>query len=122
MEFSTGTQPVARKSHVCDFCGREIKPGEKYQRFVGKYDGEFFDLCHHLLCEEIIYRYCRFIDDQEYDIDSAQEWLEETICAGCEHFDDERDDYSPCHISIYECPKTLERFASKSGAKGENDG
>jgi len=113
LEFCTTSTPTARKEHVCDFCGCKIKVGEKYSRFSGKYDGEMFDTVHHLLCSEIIRQYCDYIDDQEYDLDSAYEWVQETVCAGCEHYDDERDDYTPCTCSISQCPKVIERFSTK---------
>ena len=31
--------PVARKKHVCDWCGLSIKKGERYYRWTDTYDG-----------------------------------------------------------------------------------
>lgn len=45
--------PKARKPHKCYECSRTIEPGERYQRFVGKWEGEIqrYDTC--ASCEEI---------------------------------------------------------------------
>jgi hypothetical protein len=32
---------VARKEHRCCECGKQIKPGEKYEHVAGKWDGDF---------------------------------------------------------------------------------
>lgn len=32
----------ARKEHVCEYCLRKIKPGERYRVEKGKFDGDFF--------------------------------------------------------------------------------
>lgn len=52
-EFSVRTFPVARKEHKCSECNKVIQRGEKYERVVGKYDGdiEAFKTC--LVCAEI---------------------------------------------------------------------
>ena len=37
---------VARKEHKCDECKRIIRPGEKYEKVVAKYDGfQVFKTC-----------------------------------------------------------------------------
>ena len=40
-EFSEIRNVIAKKFHRCCECNREIKPGEKYQYYVSKFDGEF---------------------------------------------------------------------------------
>ena len=37
--FHRVTTPAARKSYHCEECNGWIKPGEKYERTVGKWDG-----------------------------------------------------------------------------------
>lgn len=39
-EWSRSKMCVARKEHLCGECRISIKPGEKYEYYVGKYDGE----------------------------------------------------------------------------------
>lgn len=50
--------PKARKSHTCHECQRIIQPGEMYQRFVGKWEGDLvrYDTCSH--CEEVRTVFC----------------------------------------------------------------
>ena len=52
-EFYVESTMVARKVHVCYECRAEIQPGERYQRVVGKWDGEFSSHRFCLPCWEI---------------------------------------------------------------------
>lgn len=115
LEFYTTATPIARKVHICDLCNGKIQAGEKYTRFSGKNDGEVFDIKHHLLCAEIIRQYCEFVGDNEYDVDSVHEWVEETVCSECEHYDGNSDSRTPCKKSMFCCPKAIERFSKKQG-------
>ena len=40
MDFYNQKHEKARKSHKCEFCGKEIIPGETYSYESGKFDGE----------------------------------------------------------------------------------
>lgn len=42
MDFSRSSKHQAKKPHKCFLCGGEISTGEKYERYSGRYDGEFF--------------------------------------------------------------------------------
>ena len=48
------TKPVAMKKHRCEWCGECIDVGEKHQRIVQMFDGDFqcyrlhFE-CHHMM-------------------------------------------------------------------------
>lgn len=46
-EFVSTDTRKARTTHKCCECGHEIKPGEKYEHVVGKWDGTLstFDTC-----------------------------------------------------------------------------
>lgn len=50
--------PVARKAHKCCECDGEIKPGQKYHKAVGFWDGEFQTWCTCWLCHAIREEYC----------------------------------------------------------------
>lgn len=52
-EFTNRTEPKARKVHVCEECHREIKPGEKYERQAGLYEGKIDVHKTCMLCVEI---------------------------------------------------------------------
>ena len=39
MDFYNQKHARARKSHKCEFCGKEIIPGETYSYESGKFDG-----------------------------------------------------------------------------------
>ena len=43
LEFWNIKHPKARKEHTCDMCGLKILPGQIYERYSGKYDGDLFD-------------------------------------------------------------------------------
>lgn len=53
VDFQECITPMARKAHKCCECLRIIQPGEKYQRWSGKFDGTFYvqKTCHQ--CAEI---------------------------------------------------------------------
>ena len=57
-EFCNESYPKARKKHVCCECGEDIKKGQNYQLFTGKWEGEFgaFKTC--MACAAIRKRYC----------------------------------------------------------------
>lgn len=40
-EFYCASTPTARKTHRCYECNGEIRPGERYERVAGKWDGRF---------------------------------------------------------------------------------
>ena len=52
-EFFHAEVRTARKMHRCSECDKAINKGEKYQRCIGKNDGEFWDFITCLLCAEI---------------------------------------------------------------------
>ena len=96
MEFYTDRIVKARKVHKCELCGQNIKVGEKYHRQSGKYEGEFFDRCHHMTCDKIIASYCSENNENEYDDDHIIDWLGNIYCYDCEKEED-------CEIEILQC-------------------
>lgn len=101
LEFYTSTCHTARKRHTCLLCGEDIEIGERYLRESGKYEGEFFDSCYHLECDDIITRYCREMDEDEWDPDAIWEWLNDRYCRECDHGENKDDD---CPFSVMTCP------------------
>lgn len=45
---------TARKNHNCDWCGKKIKSGEKYNYSCGVCDGDFSVIKAHIECEHQI--------------------------------------------------------------------
>lgn len=51
MDVLKQTQPVARKEHICAFCGGVIKKGEKYNRVEIVDSGDIYDWTTHIHCD-----------------------------------------------------------------------
>lgn len=55
--------PIARKQHRCEWCGEEIKKGEKHYKFVGIHDG----FCSWRMHSECIKAFEREVDNLNED-------------------------------------------------------
>lgn len=107
--FGKSGRPVARKEHRCDLCGGAIKPGEQYVRRTGLYDDRFWDEKFHLNCLELIGRYCKDLDADEYTEDAVIDWLYDRVCTDCIHGNEDNIWYTPCPYNTpCECPKVYE--------------
>lgn len=53
LEFQEVSHPKARKDHKCEECRAVIPVGQKYQKIVGKVDGDFTETKTCLMCAEI---------------------------------------------------------------------
>ena len=87
----------ARKSRVCDLCGRPIWYGQRYLRCVAMIDGEFRDNCYHEGCVDILEAF----DDwnghgREYTFDAVEDWLRDQCQDVCKKWQD-------CHCNIFRC-------------------
>lgn len=49
-EFTSDSEPVARKQHICSECGEPILKGERHFYQAGKFDGEFYQWRVHKDC------------------------------------------------------------------------
>lgn len=80
MDFYNQKYVRARKHHKCEFCEKEIVPGEIYSYESGKYDGDFFvrKLC--LTCFNILDSFMKDVNDDEFQWDWIQEWLSDNFC------------------------------------------
>lgn len=59
-DFYHDSFPVARKAHTCCECGENIKPGQKYQKFIGKWYGEVSTYKTCMPCYNIREKYCPY--------------------------------------------------------------
>ena len=96
LEFYNSTHPKARKQHKCDLCGKIININEKYHRYSGKYDGDMFDDCYCLICENLISEFCDKSNDSDYNADWISDWLHDEYCLNC-------DKHETCNISNLSC-------------------
>lgn len=114
LEFANTAKHKAQKVYVCDLCGGKIATGEKYVRYCGKYDGEFFAYKYHDECQKVIDAYLRETCECEYDEESISEWLNEAVC--CNLCDIEtRDD---CFRSAMRCEMVLKYLEKLEGNDG----
>lgn len=110
MEFYTYKNHTAKKDHTCDLCGLQIKQGEQYIRFSGKFDGDMFDLKYHKECQAIIDAYCDHTGENEYDEWCLIDWLADRLCDDCIHGARQEDD---CTTPVLRCGLIKERFAKQ---------
>lgn len=53
MENISKSKPIARKEHICNYCGQIIHKGEVYCRQLNKMDGDLYTWKNHLKCQDI---------------------------------------------------------------------
>ena len=91
LEFYRQEMHISRKNRVCEMCRKTIGIGDTYSIETGKYDGEFFQRILHPECFDVLNRYCRDTDDEEFDYYAITNWWREHYCNGnCKHY------YQPC--------------------------
>ena len=98
--LSERTEPVARKPHRCDDCGKPIEAGQKYSRLRGKWEGEFTTHLSHMDCRDACYRLC-----QLHGL-----WQDEGVILA----DVEEDDWP---LLLEEFPAVAERLGIKPASK-----
>ena len=87
------SHPIARKEHICEFCGCKINKGQKYYRQTNIYDGCIYDWKGHEECSQIaseldMYGECDY--DEGLTPECFRDILDEYIYQ--EHYDDITDD------------------------------
>lgn len=95
-------------------CGEEISVGEKYERYTGKYDGDFFDQCFHENCIAILDKFCRDQQDEEYQQDLVADWVYGRACDDCPQKDH-------CKENVFRCKRALFVMLGKEAVDGEAD-
>jgi len=111
MEFWREQTLKARKPHKCEMCGGEIKPGEKYNRELGKFDGAFFTRALHIRCAEFEADFCSY-GECEFMWDEIYDFIVDKNCRVCPHFDSEDGDCRNGH-DIYNCPLLTEKYGKE---------
>lgn len=110
LEFYDIKHSKARKEHVCDLCGSKIYPGQVYERYSGKYDGDLFDLKYCLDCEKIINTFLDENGYDEYSDDDIFDWLQEKFCYDCKHGWHRDDALDDCTFNQFRYPAILEKI------------
>lgn len=86
--------PRAKKIHICNLCGRNILPGEKYERQFNKEDGEVYTFKCCKECNLIYNEIYKYVDpwddmDEDYYSEGIQNFCIEFICPNCPNWDKE---------------------------------
>lgn len=105
MQEIKSKNPIAKKEHICNWCGSKITIGEKYNRETILFDGRIY----HLDCLELT----GLLNMSDYDYgegiseDIFQECVNEYIYTN--HFDDDADDIEKewNNISMHEKVKRI---------------
>lgn len=105
-EVST-TWRTARKAHTCNYCRGTIQPGEQYERYVGKQDGDLYTFLAHEKCVFIAREIWDFVDpDDGMDDDAFCEGCSEVcrtfVCPDCGKWDTDECDESYCMDKLYD--------------------
>lgn len=115
---------VARKRHVCDWCGRHIEKGEKYNYECFKYEGDFCTWHSHLACSRVASAIWGFVDPDdgmdswEFD-EGCAEVCRTFVCPTCACWIPQLEecelDESYCIERMDEFFKTHELYATREG-------
>lgn len=101
-------RPIAKKRHVCMFCGGTIEVGQKYDRQTNVYDGDVYDWVSHEECSKVaveldMYDDC---DDNGLGEEQFREYINDYVHVN--HYDDELDDIAEdWQLSHYEQVKKI---------------
>ena len=114
-EIST-TWRTARKAHTCNYCRRTIQPGERYEHYVGKYDGELYTWRAHEKCVFIAHEIWDYVDqDEGMNDDDFYEGCSEVcrvfVCPDCGKWDTDECDESYCMDKLYDFLKKYELYS-----------
>ena len=96
---------TARKSHICSLCGQEIPVGEKYERWTGKWCGDFYNQHFHLSYCDILQEYAISSGEEEWSADCMHDWLYDECCRSCRKED--------CQLNVFRCGKVLNQMFKK---------
>ena len=115
------SHPIARKEHLCEFCGCKINKGQKYYRQTNIFDGRIYDWIEHEECREIASELDMFGEcdyDEGLSSDLYKEIIDNYIYR--EHYDDITDDIAEDWQGLTryeEICKILQELKEKGGTK-----
>lgn len=69
---------ASKKEHSCELCGGKIAKGEMYRKRVGVWEGEFYDIKLHTICDRAVDIYCAE-QDTRYDEGWTPEYVMEFV-------------------------------------------
>ena len=109
---------TARKPHKCNYCGGIIQPKERYNRYVGKYDGEIYTWDSHEKCDYVaqeIWEYCDPDEGLGYEEfnEGCSAVCRTFVCPDCEKYDDGDCEHSYCMDKLYYIFQTKELYRVK---------
>lgn len=77
--------PVAKKTHICNYCGCKIEPGTAYWRDTLVYDGTVYDWITHKECMTASNKLCMYDDCDDNGL-------------GPDYFSESIDSYVDCYF------------------------
>ena len=88
LEIISTTWRTARKEHRCNYCGGIIRPGERYEYSVNKFDGDIYEWKSHEKCTFIAGEIWDYADpDDGMDSDCFHEACSDVcrtfVCPDC---------------------------------------
>ena len=109
---------TARKEHICNYCGKKILLGEKYEVSVYKYDGEIYQWKSHEQCAFIAQAIWDYVDPDDgmsdYDfIEGCSDICIEFICPNCSKMDTGECDKRYCPDKLYKLLQEKELYIDK---------
>lgn len=92
MDILKEQTPIAKKEHVCNWCGGKIAKGEKYYRQTVIFDGSIYDWISHLDCYGLVdlLNMYDYDDGNGIDEECFRQCIDEYI--DTHHYDKEVDD------------------------------
>ena len=82
-DFNEQRIVTARKVHNCEFCKKQIQPGERYSYESGAFEGDFYTrkLCPE--CFDMLDTFCKENGYGEFSWDWVTDWLHDLYCHDC---------------------------------------
>ena len=115
-EFYKSTFPIAKKTHYCESCGKQIEVGEKYSYESGVFDGFFTrKLC--LPCKKMLEWYICSRQEEEFEWFGVSDDLRDEYCSKCTFANWKECIHSTCPQRCEYIRKTFENNTRKDDDK-----